>query len=258
VVQPNFDLTGRVCFITGTTSGLGREFALCLAGAGARVIITGRREERLQTLKAEIEAAGGEAYPIAFDVTDVAACIAAVAEVEEKVGPIWCLVNNSGTATSIPTVDVNQDDYDSVMDTNLRATFVLSQEVGKRMIERGNGGRIINIASMLGLIELRGSITYCMSKAAVQMMTRVMALEWARHGIKVNAICPGYISTEMNDYVWDTDVGQKMINSWPMRRVGQETDINGLLVLLASDASDFMTGSILSIDDGQTLGLKGT
>jgi NAD(P)-dependent dehydrogenase (short-subunit alcohol dehydrogenase family) len=159
---------------------------------------------------------------------------------------------------SKPTMELTVEDYDSVVDTNMKAAFVLAQEVGKRMIERGEGGRIINISSMLSYIELRGSITYCMSKAAVNMMTKVMAQEMARHRIKVNAVCPGYIATEMNDYIWESEIGQRMINSWPNRRVGTETDINGLILYLVSDASDFMTGSIIPIDDGQTLGLKGT
>ncbi|MFN3231779.1 MAG: SDR family NAD(P)-dependent oxidoreductase [Alphaproteobacteria bacterium] len=256
--SPNFDLSGRVCFITGTTSGLGRQFALCLAGAGAHVVITGRRQERLEALKTEIEQAGGSAYPISFDVTDQAACAAAVAEAEEKVGPIWCLVNNSGVAIMTRAEETTQEDYDTVMDTNVRAPFMLAQEVGKRMIARGQGGRIINIASMAGLVELRGGITYSTSKAAAAMMARVLALEWARHGIKVNAICPGYIRTEMNDDLWESDVGQRMINAWPTRRVGKDTDLNGLLLLLASDEGDFITGANIKIDDGQSLGIKGT
>ena len=252
--QPNFDLTGRVCFVTGTTSGLGRQFALCLAGAGAKVVISGRRTERLAALKDDIEAMGGTAYPIAFDVTDLGACRAAVAEAEEQVGPIWCLVNNSGITIMKPAQNHTDEDYDAVMDTNLRAPFVLAQEVGKRMIDRGQGGRIINIASMAALTELKGGVTYCMSKSAAAMMAQVMALEWARYGIKVNAICPGYIRTEINSAYFDSDAGQTEINGWPTRRLGTDTDLNGLLLLLASDAGDFISGSAIKIDDGQSLG----
>lgn len=251
---PNFDLTGKVCFITGTTSGLGRQFALCLAEAGAKVVITGRRRERLEALATEINDAGGFAYPIAFDVTDLPAGAAAIAEAEEKVGPIWCLVNNSGITIMGASQKISQEDYDRVMDTNMRAPFFLSQEVAKRMIDRGAPGRIVNIASMHSYVELKGGITYCMSKAAVQMMTQVMALEWARYGIKVNAMNPGYIRTDINSEYYDSEAGQKDIKGWPMRRIGKDTDLNGLLLLLASEAGDFMTGAGVRIDDGQALG----
>jgi NAD(P)-dependent dehydrogenase (short-subunit alcohol dehydrogenase family) len=251
---PNFDVSGRVFFVTGTTSGLGRQFALCLAEAGAKVVITGRRRDRLEALAAEIAAAGGVAHPIAFDVTDLPACAAAVAEAEETVGPIWCLVNNSGVTIMKAAHKHTQEDYDAVMDTNLRAPFFLSQEVARRMIADGRPGRIINIASMHSHVELKGGITYCMSKAAVQMMTQVMALEWARYGIKVNAMNPGYIRTEINSDYYDSEPGQRDIMGWPMRRIGKDTDLNGLLLLLASDAGDFMTGAGVRIDDGQALG----
>jgi NAD(P)-dependent dehydrogenase (short-subunit alcohol dehydrogenase family) len=251
---PSFDLTGKVCFITGTTSGLGRQFALCLSEAGAKVVITGRRKERLQALADEIATAGGTAYPIAFDVTDLDAAAAAVQEAEEKVGPIWCLVNNSGVTIMRAAQKHTQDDYNAVMDTNLRAPFFLSQEVAKRMIDRGAPGRIINISSMHADVELKGGITYCMSKAAVAMMTQCMALEWARYGIKVNALCPGYIRTEINSEYYDSERGQEDIKQWPMRRIGKDTDLNGMLLLLASEAGDFVTGSALKIDDGQSLG----
>jgi len=251
---PNFDLSGRVCFITGTTSGLGRQFALCLAAAGATVVVTGRRRERLDALVKEIEAAGGSAYAIAFDVTDLDAATAALAEAEEKVGPLWCLVNNSGITIMKPAETHSQDEYDQVMDTNLRAPFHLCQEAAKRMMKRDTGGRIINIASMAAITELKGGVTYCMSKSAVVAMTKVMALEWARYGIRVNAICPGYIRTEMNTRYFDSDRGRAEIAGWPNRRVGKDTDLNGLLLLLASDASDYITGSAIVADDGQSLG----
>ncbi|MBI1181937.1 MAG: SDR family NAD(P)-dependent oxidoreductase [Alphaproteobacteria bacterium] len=251
---PSFDLSGKVCFITGTTSGLGRQFALCMSEAGAKVVITGRRKERLEALAEEIRAAGGTAHPIAFDVTDLDAAAAAVTEAEEKVGPIWCLVNNSGVTIMKAAQKHTQDDYDAVMDTNLRAPFYLSQEVAKRMIDRGAPGRIINISSMHADVELKGGITYCMSKAAVAMMTQCMALEWARYGIRVNALCPGYIRTEINSEYYDSEKGQQDIKGWPMRRIGKDTDLNGMLLLLASEAGDFVTGSALKIDDGQSLG----
>jgi len=253
MAKPNFDLSGRVVFVTGTTSGLGRQFALCLAESGARVVITGRRQERLEALKSEIEGLGGEAYPIAFDVTDLAASTAAVEEAERELGPIWCLVNNSGIVISNRAADHTQEDYDAVLDTNLRAPFHLCQEVGRRMIERGDGGRIVNIASMGAVTPLKGGITYCMSKSAMVMMTKCLAVEWARYNIKVNAICPGYIRTEMNTDYFDSEAGQKEIASWTGRRLGNETDLNGLLLLLASKESDFMSGSTIMADDVQSI-----
>jgi NAD(P)-dependent dehydrogenase (short-subunit alcohol dehydrogenase family) len=252
---PSFDLTDRVCFITGTTSGLGRQFAKCLSEAGANVVITGRRRERLDELKSEIEEAGGKAYAISFDVNDRAAAEAAIAETEEKVGPIWCLVNNSGITIMKRAEDHTEEDYDAVMNTNLKAPFHLAQLVGKRMIDRGQGGRIINISSMMAYTELKGGITYCISKAAIAHMTRVLALEWARHGIRVNAMCPGYIKTEINGAYFESDRGQQEIAGWPSRRIGSDTDLNGLLLLLASDAGEFMNGSLVAADDGQPLGM---
>ena len=251
----NFDLNGRICLITGTTSGLGRQFALFLAEAGAEVVITGRRSERLDALKAKIEASGGKAHPMCFDVNDRDAVTAAVNRVEAEIGPIWCLVNNSGLTIVNRPEDVGETDYDTILNTNLKAPFHISQEVGRHMIRRGDGGRIINISSMGATTELKGNITYCMSKAALSSMTRCFALEWARYGIKVNAICPGYIRTEMNTDYYDTDRGLAEIKSWPTRRIGDDKALNGLVLLLASDAGDFMTGSLIEADDGQTLGL---
>ena len=253
--QPTFDINGRICLITGATSGLGRQFALCLAGAGAQVVITGRRAERLEDLKAEIEAAGGTAYPMAFDVNDRAAVTACVNKIEADIGPIWCLINNSGLTIVNRPEDVSEDDYDTILNTNLKAPFHVAQEVGRHMIDRGNGGRIINISSMGASTALKGNITYCMSKAGLSSMTQGLALEWARYGIRVNAICPGFIRTEMNTDYYNTDRGLAEIQGWPTRRIGDDDTLNGLVLLLTSDESDFMTGSLIEADDGQPLGM---
>ena len=255
MTQPKFDLTGRICLITGATSGLGRQFALCLAGAGAEVVITGRREQRLANVKAEIEAAGGRAHTMCFDVNDRAAVTASVDKVEADIGPIWCLVNNSGLTIVSKPENTSEEDYDTILNTNLKAPFHLSQEVGRHMIERGDGGRMINISSMGARTELKGNIVYCMSKAGLSSMTQCLALEWARYGIRVNAICPGFIRTEMNADYYDTERGQADIKGWPTRRIGGDSDLNGLLLLLASEESDFMTGSLIEADDGQPLGM---
>lgn len=253
--KPDFDMKGRLCLITGATSGLGRQFAVSLAAAGAEVVITGRREARLREVAAEIEAAGGKAYPRTFDVNDRDAVTSVVDDIESNIGPIWCLINNSGLTIVNRPESVSEEDYDTILNTNLKAPFHLSQEVGRHMIRRGDGGRIINISSMGASNVLKGNITYCMSKAALSSMTQCLALEWARYGIRVNAICPGFIRTEMNTDYYDTDRGQAEIQGWPTRRIGDDDTLNGLVLLLASDQSDFMTGSLIEADDGQPLGV---
>ncbi len=252
------DLSGRVAFITGASSGLGVQFAKTLSQAGAAVVLAARRVERLKTLRAEIEAAGGDAHVVALDVTDPDSIRAAVAHAETEVGAIDILVNNSGVSTTQKLTDVTPDDYDYVMGTNTRGAFFVAQEVAKRMIARSKGeapgtyagGRIVNIASMAGLKVLGQIGVYCMSKAAVVHMTRAMALEWGRYGINVNAICPGYIDTEINHHHWQTDAGQKLVNMLPRKRVGQPQDLDALLVTLCAKESHFVNGAIIAADDG--------
>jgi NAD(P)-dependent dehydrogenase (short-subunit alcohol dehydrogenase family) len=252
------DLSGRVAFITGASSGLGVQFAKTLSQAGAAVVLAARRVERLKTLRAEIEAAGGDAHVVALDVNDHDSIRAAVAHAETEVGAIDILVNNSGVSTTQKLTDVTPDDYDYVMGTNTRGAFFVAQEVAKRMIARSKGeapgtfagGRIVNIASMAGLKVLGQIGVYCMSKAAVVHMTRAMALEWGRYGINVNAICPGYIDTEINHHHWQTDAGQKLVNMLPRKRVGQPQDLDALLVTLCAKESHFVNGAIIAADDG--------
>ena len=250
-----FDLSGRTALVTGASSGLGDRFARVLAANGARVVLASRRMERLKELRAEIEAEGGSAHVVELDVTSLPSIRAAVAHAETECGPIDILVNNSGVSTTQRLVDVTEEDFDFVMDTNTRGAFFVAQEVAKRMIARGKvdprqPARIINIASMAGLKVLAQIGVYCMSKAAVVHMTRAMALEWARFGINVNAICPGYIRTEINDAHWDTEAGQKLIQMLPRRRLGQPDDLDGLLLLLASEHSGFINGAAIAADDG--------
>ncbi|MEY4430062.1 MAG: hypothetical protein RLZZ182_2751 [Pseudomonadota bacterium] len=252
------DLSGRVALITGASSGLGRQFALTLAQAGAAVVLAGRRVERLKTLRSEIEAAGGDAHVVGMDVTEVGSIKAAVAHAETEVGPIDILINNSGVSTTERLTDVTEETYDYVFDTNTRGAFFVAQEVAKRMIARSKGaapgtftgGRIVNIASAAGLRTLPQIGVYCMSKAAVIHMTKVMAAEWARHGITTNAICPGYIDTEINHHHWNTDSGKKLVQMLPRKRVGHPKDLDPALVMLVSPQADFINGAILSADDG--------
>ncbi|PPE66076.1 SDR family oxidoreductase [Caldimonas caldifontis] len=257
----SIDLSGRVALITGASSGLGEQFARTLAKAGAAVVLAGRRVERLKTLRAEIEALGGDAHVVGLDVTDTHSIRSAVAHAETEVGAIDILVNNSGVSTTQKLVDVTPEDYDYVFDTNTRGAFFVAQEVGKRMLARARGaapgtytgGRIINIASMAGLRVLGQIGVYCMSKAAVVHMTRAMALEWGKFGINVNAICPGYIDTEINHHHWQTEQGQKLIAMLPRKRLGQPRDLDALLVMLCSNESHFINGAVIAADDGFAL-----
>ncbi|MBT9596248.1 MAG: SDR family oxidoreductase [Vitreoscilla sp.] len=254
----NIDLSGRVALVTGATSGLGAQFARTLAKAGAAVVLAGRRVERLKTLRAEIEGAGGDAHYVAMDVTDPVSIRAGVAHAETEVGTLDILVNNAGVSTTQRLTEVTPEDFAYVMDTNVRGAFFVAQEVGKRMIARSRGaapgtftgGRIVNIASMAGLRVLSQIGVYAMSKAAVVHMTRAMALEWGRYGINVNAICPGYIDTEINHQHWNTEAGQKLMQMLPRKRVGQPKDLDVVLMMLCANESHFINGSVIQADDG--------
>ncbi|MBG6081554.1 SDR family oxidoreductase [Rubrivivax gelatinosus] len=252
------DLSGRVAFVTGASSGLGASFAKTLARAGAGVVLAARRVERLKTLRAEIEAEGGDAHVVALDVTDTSSIASAVAHAETEMGTIDILVNNSGVGQSQKLVDVTPEDYDYVMDTNTRGAFFVAQAVAKRMIARSRGtapgtftgGRIVNIASAAGLRAFGQLGVYAMSKAAVIHMTRSMALEWGRYGINVNAICPGYIDTEINHHQWQTEAGRKLVDMLPRKRVGKPEDLDAVLMMLCANESHFVNGAVISADDG--------
>ena len=252
------DLSGRVALITGASSGLGTQFAKTLARAGAGVVLAARRVERLKSLRAEIEADGGDAHVVGLDVTDPMSIRAAVAHAETEMGGIDILVNNSGVSTTSKLTDISPEDFDYIFDTNTRGAFFVAQEVAKRMIARSKGeapgtftgGRIVNIASMAGLKVLPQIGVYAMSKAAVVHMTRAMALEWGRFGINVNALCPGYIDTEINHHHWKTDAGQKLMQMLPRKRVGKAEDLDAVLVMLCANQSHFVNGAVIAADDG--------
>ncbi len=254
----SMDLSGRVAFITGASGGLGHQFALTLSRAGAAVVLASRRIEKLKDLRSQIEGEGGDAHVMELDVTNIASIKSAVAHAETEIGSIDILVNNSGVSTTQRIQDVSEDDYDYIFNTNTKGAFFVAQEVGKRMLARAQGsapgtytgGRIINIASVAGLKVLPKIGVYCMSKAAVVQMTKAMAMEWGRFGINVNAICPGYIDTEINHHHWQTEQGQKLVQMLPRKRIGQPQDLDALLVMLCSDQSHFINGAIISADDG--------
>lgn len=254
----NIDLSGRVALVTGASSGLGAQFARTLSAAGAAVVLASRNLDKLKELRARIDGEGGDAHVLELDVTDHASIKSAVAHAETEVGSIDILVNNAGVSTTQRLQDVTEAEFDFVFNTNTKGAFFVAQEVGKRMLARSQGsapgtftgGRIINVASMAGQRVFPKIGVYAMSKAAMIHMTRAMALEWGRFGINVNAICPGYIDTEINHYHWQTEAGQKLIQMLPRKRVGQPQDLDALLMMLCSDQSHFINGAVISADDG--------
>jgi NAD(P)-dependent dehydrogenase (short-subunit alcohol dehydrogenase family) len=255
-IEYNFD--GKIALITGASSGLGARFAKVLAKAGAQVVLASRRIERLKELRAEIEADGGAAHVVALDVTDYASIKSAIAHAETEAGHIDILVNNSGVSSTNRLVDVTPEDYAFIVDTNQRGAFFVAQETAKRMIARAKGDpkkqhRIINIASVAGLRVMPQIGVYCISKAALIHMTKCMALEWGKHGINVNAICPGYISTESNAEQYDAESGRSLINMLPRKRAGKPEDLDCLLLLLAAEESHFINGAIITADDGMSV-----
>ncbi len=249
-MSETFRLDEKSALITGASGGLGSHFARTLAAAGARVILAARRRDRLEQLKSDIEADGGVAYVVELDVTDPDSVNAALDAALTRAGSVDVLVNNSGVAVGQAAVEISEDDWDRVIDTNLKGAWLMAQAFARRAIAAETGGSIINIASILGRRVAKGVAPYAASKAALEHLTRALALEWARHGIRVNAIAPGYFQTELNQGFLQSDAGQKMIKGIPQRRAGYLEELNGALLLLASDASTYMTGSTLVVDGG--------
>jgi NAD(P)-dependent dehydrogenase (short-subunit alcohol dehydrogenase family) len=245
-------LDGKVALVTGASSGLGERFATVLAESGARVALAARQVDKLEGLKAAIVKAGGSAFPISFDVTKVPDIDPAIERIEREFGPIDILVNNSGVSVTKRFGDYTEAEFDFMMDTNAKGALFVAQSVGRRMLARGQG-RIINIASVAAAKVVPGIGAYGMTKAAVVQMTKGMAVEWGRRGINVNVVLPGYIETGMNRDYWSTEGGKKLISMLPRRRVGQPSDLDGLIVYLASDASQFVNGAVISADDGMTV-----
>lgn len=244
-----FRLDGSCALVTGASGSLGRHFADVLARAGAAVVVAARRLDRLETIAAGIRAAGGEAMAVALDVTDAGSIGAAFAAAEASLGPVTVVVNNAGLTVSKPLLEHDEADWDKVMDTNLKGAWLVAQEAARRMTASG-GGNIINIASILGLRVAGAVPVYSASKAGLIHLTRAMALDLARYEIRVNALAPGYFETELNRDFFAGEAGQRLIKRIPQRRLGRLEDLDGALLYLASDASRYVTGSVVAVDGG--------
>ncbi|MBK1624529.1 SDR family NAD(P)-dependent oxidoreductase [Afifella marina] len=248
-----FDLTGQVALVTGASSGLGRRFARVLAANGAKVVLTARRQDKLEELADEIVGAGGAALAVACDVTDEASLTAAFEVAEARFGTVTILVNNAGIAPAGPAISLQREHWRQVMATNLDAAFFVAQAAAERMAKAKTGGAIVNIASVLGFAVSKGTAPYATSKAALVHLTKALALEWARYGIRVNAIAPGWFLTEINREFLESPAGEAIIQQNPMRRFGEEGDLDGALLYLASKASAYVSGTTVTVDGGQVL-----
>jgi len=251
-----FDLTGKVALVTGASSGLGVRFAEVLAENGAAVALVARRAERLAALAARIEAAGGRAVAIEADVRDRAAMQRAFDAAERAFGTVTVLVNNAGVVQAGRAVEMTEEEWRGVLSTNLDAVFYWAQEGARRMLAAGTGGAIVNIASVLGMAADKGVIGYAAAKAAVIQLTRNLALELAFKGVRVNAIAPGWIITEINREYLTTGPGAAMKRQIPMGRFGEPQDLDGPLLLLTSDAGRYITGTTIVADGGQVVALR--
>ena len=252
--DPLFDISGRVALVTGASSGLGEHFARTLASRGATVVLCARRLDRLETIVKRIAADGGRAHAVALDVTRADSVEAAFAEATRVAGVPRIVVNNAGIAKTAPSLQLTEADWREVLDTNLDGAWRVAQAAARSLVAARQNGTIVNVASILGLRVASSLLAYAAAKAALIQVTHALGLEWARHGIRVNAIAPGYVETEINRGFFQTEAGQAMVKRVPQRRIGLPSELDGALLLLASDASSYMTGSVVVVDGGHLVG----
>ena len=249
-----FDIKGSIALVTGASSGFGRHFAAVLAQAGARVILAARRLELVQQASDEIRAEGGEAVAVAMDVTDSASIVAALDEAEAQFGGVaTIIINNAGISRPGLLLDLSDEQWRGLVDTNLNGLAFVTREAARRMVAAGVGGSVVNIASILAVRQQTLLTSYAAAKAGVVQFTKTAALELAQHDIRVNALCPGYFQTEMSRDWLATEDGMALQARIPQGRAGEVEELNGPLLLLASDASSHMTGSAIVIDGGHVL-----
>jgi len=244
-------LAGRNAFVTGANGGLGSHFASVLADAGANVAIAARKPESLAPVQNVLKASGRRVCAVALDVTKPPSVAAAIEEAAAALGPLSVVVNNAGIAITKPLLDHTEDDWQQVIEVNLNGAWRVAQAAARHMVKNGQGGSIVNIASILGLRVSAQVAAYAASKAALIQLTKAMALELARHRIRVNVLAPGYFETAINGEFFATEPGQALIKRIPLRRVGTPAELDAALLLLASDAGSFATGTVLVVDDGQ-------
>lgn len=247
---PTFSLQTRVALVTGASSGLGRHFAHTLTSAGAQVAVCARRADKLEELIEGLRWQGADILAVTMDVCDADSVRAGLEEIERSMGVVDLVVNNAGVAATQSVLEHDEATWDQVVDTNLKGAWLVAQESAKRLVKAGKPGSIVNIASILGERVAGGAASYAASKAGLIQLTKAMALELARHRIRVNAIAPGYVSTDLNREFLTSDAGQRLMSRIPQRRFADPSELDGPLLLLASDAGSFITGSVLAVDGG--------
>jgi len=254
--RDRFSLAGRVALVTGASSGFGARFAQVLAEAGASVACVARRADRVEAIAQGIEAAGGKAFACAMDVTDGGSIRAGFDAIEAALGVVDVLVNNAGLSDPAPFPEMSDAQWSSVLDVNLSAPFHVSREMSRRLIARNRGGSIIHIASILGHLAKAAFINYGTTKAALIHMTQYMALDLLPHGIRVNAIAPGYFPTDMTNPFFESEPGRREVEALPPKRLGRLDELDGPLLLLASEASSYMNATVLTVDYGHSVRLS--
>jgi len=247
---PSFDLANQVALVTGASSGIGRHLAELLAAAGAKVALAARRIDRLAEAAHKIEATGGQCLPVACDVTRSDSVAAAVTVAENTLGALTILVNNAGVVVAKPVLQHSEEEWDYVVDTNLKGAWLMAREFAQHLVDRQRPGRIVNIASVLGVRTIARVPSYTAAKAGLIHLTGVLAMELARYGILVNAIAPGYVETDFNRDFLRSDAGKKLEARIPLRRVGRPDDLDGAMLLLASPAGAYITGAVIAVDGG--------